>query len=70
MIFIAKPDYAEYEMVCEVTVVADCEKEAINIAERKDAEVNDFLLIDILQKSSVKPIEENFKCALSSSINW
>lgn len=41
MIFIAKPDYAEYEMISEITLMANYEKEAIDIAEMEAAVVNE-----------------------------
>lgn len=70
MIFVCKPDYADYEMVCEIAVSADSEEEAIDIAEKQAEEVNAYLLIERPQKWSVTPIEKNFKGTLSFGINW
>lgn len=69
MIFIAKPDYADYEMVYEVTVIADSEEEAIELAKKQAEEVNAYLLVERPQKWAVTPIENNFKGTLSFGIN-
>lgn len=70
MIFIAKPDYVDYEMVSEVAIIADSPEEAVKLAEKKAEEVNSYLLVDRPQKWKVTPIERDFKGTLSYVINW
>lgn len=70
MIFIAKPDYEEYELLDKAVIIADTEKEAFEIANSGTLRV-DFNQICERDRPQQWIVEEvNKKGVLLTSINW
>lgn len=70
MIFIAKPDYEEYEMTDGAVIVADSEDEALCIAKK---ELNSDYFIaghEVPQKWTVKIIDTRQKGVILQSVYW